>query len=388
MEHDMGQDVDPSVDVEDLDLPPEPTDEELDALPDAPWDDRPWASEDDATAGSSEPPPLPAGIDPTGGGQSVIGGPPAPEVDLSGGASAPLPGGMEGADLTTVPPGEPTGVQGDPPPLPIGIDGRGDPAGQSVIGRSPTDPLDTGAPRPGGMEGADLTTEPPGEPTGVQGDPPPLPEGIDATGGGQSVVGDQPGFFRDAPAPLSSEAASQLLSGLLPNMLAEDVEVAVAGAADDGTVDVNEVIDLLRAHGFQSTADAPASVSDVASTNANVHLLGHVDGTLVPLTVDGVDAERGLLRCLDPSGSTFDARVEDVDRAWRGAGGALLRMSDAPPAVPPTPTEVPTLHATPAVAVDSGDGTGLAAPMGAGAAVFLPVALGGGILARRLAHRR
>ena len=375
------------------------------------------------------PPPLPPGIGGDADGQSVIGGPPPPVVDLGGSSPPPPPpvpgvdlgddqsvmgfgqpgsgaqpattptpaGGVDGADTTTPPPGEPTGEQGGPPPIPEGLESTGGstsviPSGQPGSG----DEVATTTPTPaGGMEGSDTTTPPPGEPTGEQGEPPPVPEGLESTGdGNQSVIpAGQPGAAGETePASLSNEAATQLLSGLLPGMHPEAVEVAIMGAADDGTIDVQEIITLLHAHGYE-TADEPAtSIADVAASGECV-LVGSVDGTLVPLTVDSVEADAGLLVCLDPEGSAFEARIEDVDRAWRSSGAPLLRStgeagaSTSAAGVGDAGT-APHLESVPARAVTDADGSRLAGALAAGGAAFVPVALGGGILARRLGRRR
>jgi hypothetical protein len=379
MEEDMGIDGD--------DIVPEPAIDDV--------GDEPWASADDAELEIAPPelsgfeggpdgelgeaPPLPPGIDPTGGGQSVIGGPPAPVVDLGDGGDAAGPrgpGGMEGADFTT------------PPPVPDGLDSAGDSGSHSVIGSGqPGSDTSTDGPRgPGGMEGADFTTPPPSGVTGEQGNPPPVPDGLDSAGdtGSHSVMGSgQPGS-EPAPATLSNEAATQLLSGLLPGMLAEDVEVAIMGAADDGTIDVKEIINLLHAHGYEPASEPATSVTEVVASSDHVQLVGSVDGALVPLTVDSVDTDRGMLVCTDPGGSAFEARVEDVDRAWRSSGTPLLRNAGAAPSGDTTPV----LTSTPAVAVTGEEASGLAGALGVGAAAFIPVALGGGVLARRLARRR
>lgn len=342
-------------------------------------------------------PPVPAGAGGGGdGGQSVIGGPPAPVIDLGGtGPEGAADAGATGDDGTA------------PPPLPAGIDPTG--GGQSPFGAQPglgapadttgstvdTGPDDSGTPHAGG----DAAPEPPGTPTGVQGDPPPVPDDLDPTGGGQSPFDGQPGLGETAatPATLSSDAATQLLTGMIPGMAPEAVEVAVLGAADDGQIDVGEVINLLHAHGTEAELTTGTSVAELLSGAETVHLVGTIDGAPVPLVVEHVDHPSGMLICRDGSGAQFEGRVEDIDRVWKASGAPVISVqsSPSPGAGAPSlaapageaPPAVAPLDTLPTSASDSGEGGGLGGALAIGAVAMIPVAIGGGILARRLTRR-
>lgn len=358
-------------------------------------------------------PPIPGGAGGDGAGQSVIGGPPAPVVDLGGGEDADRP------VAPPVPPGiDPNGGGQSPVGNQPGfgaVDGAGDQPGDGAAPPPHLTGDTTTAPPDGGVDevpllitpdeppmppvGGDTTTEPPGDPTGVQGDPPPVPPTDDNAGGGQSPFGAQPGLGGldvAEPATLSSEAATQLLAGMVPGMAPEAIEVAVLGAIDDdGKIDVTEIVDLLHAHGAEPHLTTGTTVEELVGGAESVQLIANIDGAAVPLTVDHVDAPSGMLVCRDGGGAQFEGRIEDIDRAWKASGAPVISVPSAAPGAgapePPAaggvePPPAPPLDALPAAATAESGSGGISA-LGLGAAALVPVAIGGGIFARRLARR-
>jgi hypothetical protein len=388
--------------------------------------------------------PAPVGAPHEAAGDDVA--PPVPDIDNIDAADENPVGhpvdAFDDHDVDRVPPGEPTGVQGDAPPIPDGADGDDTPFPTEQPG------FDTPQVTLDGPNDDDRVAAlgevgegpPPGEPTGGQADPPPMPAGAGGEGdpAGHAIdlaTTDTTEVATDAPEDASTpaeaahagadatpgsigtEAATELANALLPTVDATALVLDLAGDGDEVTV--SGLIDAFREHGaIAATGDehGMTSVEDVMISADEVHVIGSVGDETVPLTLDRCDGH--MIVCIDPAGNEYEVRAEDLNRTWAAGGSTVLAAHGASPgepnvgprsavalspglgdkhslAAPGGTASLPAAEALPAIDVATApidlatDPTAHGGISGtdralAGAAVLLPLTVGGGLLARRL----